>query len=348
MKRWQSILLGAGITVITLYYALHNVSWDTLGDVLAHGRYIYLVIAILLTFVALLVRAFRWRSLLNQRIKMVHSFHILTASYLFYNILPFRLGEVVRVYLPTRLDPPVSAFTTLSSILVERFLDVLSVVLLVILAIAIAPVAPEVVAGARITGLIAVVGIVMLMVFAVRRDWAHRFLALGMRIVPALKRFNLVDLLDRILDGITSLGSVRGVLAAVGWTALSWLTSLAISYVLMFIFFDQPKLNAAMLALAIGSLSLAVPAAPGNVGPFEAAIVFGLTASGFIQASNPQQQTQALAYAVISHLNGVGVALILGMYGLWQEDISLGALFRSARQMAFGSQQAPASSSVEG
>src|SRR5260221_4154722 len=169
MNRWQSILLGAGFTVITLYYALHNVSWDTLGDVLAHGRYIYLVIAILLTFVALLVRAFRWRSLLNQRIKMVHSFHILTASYLFYNILPFRLGEVVRVYLPTRLDPPVSAFTTLSSILVERFLDVLSVVLLVILAIAIAPVAPEVVAGARITGLIAVVGIVMVIAFCLGR-----------------------------------------------------------------------------------------------------------------------------------------------------------------------------------
>src|SRR5690242_10346177 len=100
MKRWQSILLGVLITVVTLYYTLHNVSWDTLGDVLVRGRYINFVIAILLTVLALSARAFRWRSLLNQRITAIHSFHILTASYLFYNILPFRLGEVVRIYMP--------------------------------------------------------------------------------------------------------------------------------------------------------------------------------------------------------------------------------------------------------
>src|ERR1051325_8627040 len=98
MKRWQSILLGVLITVVTLYYALHNVGWDSLGNVLAQGRYIYLIIAILLTFIALLIRAFRWRSMLNQRIELAHSFNILTTSYLFYNILPFRLGEVVRMY----------------------------------------------------------------------------------------------------------------------------------------------------------------------------------------------------------------------------------------------------------
>src|SRR5258708_39644758 len=130
MKRWQSILLGVLITVATLYYALHNVSWDTLGDVLGRGRYIYFFTAVLLTCVALLVRAYRWRSILNRRIKIVHSFNILTASYLFYNILPFRLGEVVRIYLPTRLDPPVPAFTTLSTILIARSLDVLAVVFL--------------------------------------------------------------------------------------------------------------------------------------------------------------------------------------------------------------------------
>src|SRR5947207_1942059 len=146
MKRWQSILLGVLITVVTLYYALHNVSWDTLGDVLARGRYIYLVIAILLAFIALLLRAFRWRSMLNQRIKLVHSFNILTASYLFYNILPFRLGEVVRIYLPTLIKPPVPTYTTLTSILIERFLDVLSVMLLVIIAITIASVETDVVA----------------------------------------------------------------------------------------------------------------------------------------------------------------------------------------------------------
>src|SRR5450432_337636 len=98
MKRWQSILLAALITIVTLYYAFRNVTWDTLGNVLAHGRYIYLLPCIVFSVLALVLRAFRWRALLNQRITLPHTFNILNASYLFYNILPFRLGEVVRVY----------------------------------------------------------------------------------------------------------------------------------------------------------------------------------------------------------------------------------------------------------
>jgi uncharacterized protein (TIRG00374 family) len=343
MKRWQSVLLGLLITIVTLYYAFHNVTWDTLGNVLAHGRYIYVLPALVFIFLGLLLRAFRWRSLLNQRLTLEHSFHILNASYLFYNILPFRLGEVVRMYMPTRLDPPISVFTNLSTVVVERFLDVLTVVIFAIVAIAMSPVAPPAVeAGARISGIIAVVGIVVLIIFAVRRDWAHQFLALTLRIVPLLKRFNLETFLDHLLDGIAPLGSLRGALAAVGWTAISWLASLMISYMMLLVFFDDAKLNALLLSISIASLAVAVPAAPGNIGPFEGAIVFGLTASGFV-SGDPQQQSQALAYAVSLHIVSMLVYLVLGLFGLAQERISLGEVFRSARQMASRSNNEPIS-----
>jgi uncharacterized protein (TIRG00374 family) len=348
MKRWPSILLGIFVSIVILYIILRPIKWDTLGDVLAHGRYIYVLPALLFCFLGLAFRAFRWRSLLNRRITLEHSFHILNASYLFYNLLPFRLGEIVRLYLPTRLNPPVSVFTNLSSVLVERFVDVLTVVICTILAIIMAPVRPEVEAGARISGLIAVVGIVVLVIFAVRRNWAHQFLALALRVFPMLKRFNPEALLDKVLDGISSLGSVRGASAAVGWTAISWLASLLISYTMLFVFFDQPKWNAVLLATSVASLAVAIPAAPGNVGPFEGAVIFGLTASGFVSAGDPQQQTQALAYAVMLHLVATVVYLVLGILGLSQEHISLGELFRSARQMTTRSTNEPVSATSEG
>ncbi len=116
MKRWQSILLGLIVSVATLAYALRGVRLDQLGDEFARGRYVYILPALVFILLGLTLRAFRWRALLNGRIDIIHSFHILNVSYLFNVLLPLRLGEVVRAFLATRLQPPVAMFTSLSSV----------------------------------------------------------------------------------------------------------------------------------------------------------------------------------------------------------------------------------------
>src|SRR5258708_38997647 len=108
MKRWQAILLGVLISAATLYYALHGVAWDHLGDVLAHGNYIFVVPAALLAELGLGLGGYRWRALLNNRIEIGHSINNLNARYLFSTILPLRLGELVRGYLEKGLQPPCS------------------------------------------------------------------------------------------------------------------------------------------------------------------------------------------------------------------------------------------------
>src|SRR5664279_2864825 len=114
MKRWQSILLGVVVTVGTLYYALHGIAWDQVGTVIAHGKYIFVVPTMILGLISMIFRAYRWRGLLKGRITISHSINIVNAGYLFNTILPLRLGEVVRGYLATRLQPPISIFTALS------------------------------------------------------------------------------------------------------------------------------------------------------------------------------------------------------------------------------------------
>ena len=294
MKRWQAILLGVLISAATLYYALHGVAWDQLGDVLAHGNYIFVVPAALLA----------------------------------------ALGLGLRGYLATRLQPPISIFTALSSVVVERLLDVLVVVVFIVLAILMAPVAPEIAATAKISGVLTVVGIVVLTAFAARRSLAHAVLDVILRVIPALERFNLHGLLDRLLDGIAPLGSLRGALTAFGWTSIAWFASVLSTYVLLYTFFDKPQINAALLLTAAASLAIAIPAMPGNIGPFEAAVIFGLTTSGLVLATNPQQQASALAYAVLLHIINIALYVVLGMLGLSQEHVSLGEVLRSARQLA--------------
>jgi hypothetical protein len=347
MKRWQSLLLGVVVSVATLAYALRGVELDKLGGELANGRYVYVVPALVLVFVGLALRAVRWRALLNGRIAVMHSFHILNVSYFFNGFLPLRLGEVARAFLATRLQPPIAVFTSLSSVVVERLIDVIAVVILIIFAITIAPVTREIEAAARVSGIIAVAGTLLLAFFAARPAVAHRLVALIVRLIPALERFRVRELADRVLDGIAPLGSVRGAAAAFGWTAIAWISSVAATFVLMYVFYDQPRWNAALLMTSIASLAIALPAVPGSVGPFEAAMVLGLTVGGMADAANPQQQARAVACAVLIHVISTGSYAFLGVIGLAQEHISLGEVMRSARQITARPKKETVPASVE-
>jgi glycosyltransferase 2 family protein len=328
------VLLGIVISVVTLAFALKDVRLDLLGDEFARGRYLYVLPAAVFVFLGMALRSLRWRALLNGRISLDHSFNILNVSYMFNTLLPLRLGEVARAFLATRLQPPIAIFTTLSSVVVERLTDVLAVVLFIVIAILIAPVTPEIETPARISGIVAVVGVVVLAVFAARRSLAHRLLDVVLRILPFLERFHVRSLADHALDGIAPLGSIRGAAAIFGWTAIAWIASVIQTYLLMFVFYERPTWNAALLMTSLASLAIALPAAPGSIGPFEAAMVAGLKVGGMVNAADPEAQTRAFACAALIHIVTVSGFTSLGLIGLAREHISLGEVARSARQLA--------------
>jgi uncharacterized protein (TIRG00374 family) len=341
MKRWQSLLLGLVITAATLAYVLNGIDFSRLGTELAQGRYLYLVPALALIVLGLVLRGVRWRVLLDDKIDLGHSFHIMNVGYFFNAWLPLRLGEVARSFLVTRLKPPLSIFTALSSIVVERVTDLLAVVVLIVLAMSMTPVSPEIKAAAQATGVLAVAGIIVLTLFASRRALAHRMLGLVLRVLPFLERLHLRQIADRVLDGLTPLASLRGIFRTLLWTALSWLASILAGFVLLYVYYDAPNLTSALLMIAVASIAIALPAVPGNVGPFEAAVVLGLQAGGLAGGGLPEER--AVAFAVLLHIVTVGSYAFLGFLGLAQERISFGEVVRSARQLASKKEAQPES-----
>jgi uncharacterized membrane protein YbhN (UPF0104 family) len=149
--------------------------------------------------------------------------------------------------------------------------------------------------------------------------------------LPFLERLGVRSLADKVLDGIAPLGSVRGVSYSLWWSLWAWTTSIVAGYVLLFAFYDQPNWAAALLMIAAAALAIALPAVPGSVGPFEAAIIVGLQLSGMIDPANGLPQERAFAFAVVLHLVNAACYVILGYLGLLQERVSLGEVFRAAR-----------------
>lgn len=343
MKRWQSIALGLAVSVFTLWLALRGNDLSKIGAELQSGNYLYVIPGILLMVLALIARIFRWRFLLANRISTMHSFHITNIAYLLNVLLPLRLGEIARAFLTTRLTPPLSIFTSFSSIVVERLLDLLAVLIIVVIAVMIAPVPQQIIAAAMATGVLAFVGLAVLAILAVRRDLAHRILDVVDRILPFVERLGLRHTMDRLLDGIEPLGSIRGMIGAVGWTVVSWFFSILAVYVLFFVFFDHATWLAALLVLAGAALAVALPAMPGNVGPFELAVMAGLAGAGFAQG----QSERAFAYALLIHVANVLVYIVMGMIGLQAEKITLGELTSAAQQATRRLRKSNVSNQVE-
>lgn len=63
--------------------------------------------------------------------------------------------------------------------------------------------------------------------------------------------------------------------------------------------------------IAAAALAIALPAVPGSVGPFEAAIIVGLQLSGMIDPANGLPQERAFAFAVVLHLVNAACYVIL-------------------------------------
>ena len=326
MKRWQSIGLGVAISVVALIYTLHGNDLTQIGVELSHGRYIFLIPYVALFWVAFYFRALRWRAILNYRIGVVHAFHITTIGNFLNSFLPLRLGEVARAFLVTRLDPPIALMTAASSLVVERLTDLLALLGILLWTISLNVTNPSIVSATYAMGFLAVGGMAVLIVLAARRSVASKILAWITGKLPMLERFNPRSFFEHLLDGLTPLTSISGFMEILLWTVLSWLSSAFVAFSMLLVFYDQPSWVAALVVIAAGSLAIAVPAMPGNVGPFEAAIVTSLMLVGLVGGSDTPER--AIAFAVAFHGSLVLVYAILGIFGLGQEKITVGELRR--------------------
>jgi hypothetical protein len=331
MKRLLTVLLSLAISGGAMYYLLRG-DINTLQNEVQGGRYEYLIPALGIYIFSFITRAYRWQALLNKRVTLWHSFHIMMIGYLL-SLLPLRLGEFARAYLTTRLDPPVKFFTSLSSIVIERVTDLLAVMILLGLSLLVLPVPSEVSAAGATLGIITIILSAVMLYFAHRREAAHAILERILGWLPFLKRFNFIGWLDHALDGLAPLTSKQLMGEVVFWTAASWILSIMTSYIIMLVFFESPSVAGLTLMLVLLALAVAIPSVPGNMGTFEAAAVAGLYFAGVIASTQAPDNAPAIAFAVLLHLLNLGSYFLGGVVGLYAEQISVGQVRRGVNQM---------------
>ena len=307
-------LVGAAISVAALWFVLRGTDLAKTGDVLSHADLRWAGLAVVLLSFDLGFRALRWQRLLRPiaAVRYPPMLGYLLIGYLANNILPARLGELVRShYIGDREG--ISRASALGTVVVERVVDLVAVVGIASVALLILSVrgvvANAVFVGAGVAGLFLVV------------------LALGIvahRLPGADRARDLIDRYPRVGDiarslqgGLAVAGRPRTLAEAMLVSAASWSMSILACAAIGQALGLQLSMGQAALISSGVALASAVPAGPSNLGTFELAAQELGKAVGIDAAS-------ALALGILLHVSilvvtSVGGAIAFARLG-WRSE----------------------------
>jgi uncharacterized protein (TIRG00374 family) len=295
-----------------------HAAWTALTQ--AHPGWIAL--SVLVTVQTYVLRAIRWQALLRPigRASLRASFRTTVIGFAANSLLPARAGEVLRPYLLARQEG-LNAASTFATVIVERLLDLCTVLLLFALALigsgidvgADVRLAGEVAAGASIVGLIT------LFVLAGNPEQLGRLATrLATRLPPRFGRI-IIGFVQTFAEGLKVMRSPPQFALAILWSAPLWL-SIALGILLTSWAFDL-KVSFIGSFIVVGYLAVGVAApTPGAAGGFH--FMYQLALTQFFAAS----ASVAGAAAITLHLVSLIPVTLLGLLFMWQDGLTLNRL----------------------
>ncbi len=322
MRKWLFVIGSVAVSGLLLWLALRDLPLAEVWATIQQSNLLWVLVSFLTVGGALFTRGVRWRIMLGGRISVMTGFFIFSITMLV-NQLPLRAGEVARIVLAARFGVPV--MTSAASVLVERLLDVVIVVVLIAIGLTRIPNVPEAVARtAIIFGAASVAAFAVLIAFAARPALGHRLAAWLEARLPFLARFHLSRQVDAVLAGLKPLTHLRTFVLTIIWTIIAWGFSLA-TFMALVQAVGISGVNAlifAMLGVGMAALGVALPLTLASIGPFQVAA----QVAGEMLGAPP---VEAAALGLLFH----GITLLaygtFGAGGVLGLGVSVGELTRA-------------------
>jgi len=308
---WIGLAISVGAGVL----AFRGLRWGEVRDAMVEANYGLLALAVVIMLVSLYFRAERWRVLfLPQRgLRLTNLLGAMSAGYALNNLLPLRVGEFARAYLIGEAEEDVRAPHALSTIVVERTLDTLTVVAMLLVTLPFID-APGWARGpALFFGLGVLVLAVALALVSTARERAVAIVVRLERLLPERWRGRAESWTEAALEGFAVLRTPSVLARAAGWSAVSWLTSAVMIYVTLRAFGLDLPFSAALFVTAAVSLGMVVPSSPGYIGVFHAIAIESLV-NVFDVERDP-----AASFALVQHAIQYLVPIVIGVAYLWHE-----------------------------
>lgn len=296
MRRAAQLLLGLALAGFCAWLVLRDLDLAALVGALSVPDLRWLALAPALLAAGYACRVARWRAMLatvRPGLGLGRCAVPLLGSIAANNLLPLRMGDVLRCVGFSRwlgLD----AGTVTATVLVERLLDLLTVLIAFGLALMLlAPGVPLVGIGAGVLALIGLAALMLLVAPGVLRPLL-RIVVTGLHRIGPETGAAFARFAEPLLAMLTTLAQGRRMASLILWSAAAWGFEGAVYWSVARALPAIASPVAAWLAMPTGTLATLLPSTPGHIGTFDYFVIQAAESLGNIPSA-------AVAFAVLVH-----------------------------------------------
>jgi len=253
-KKILGQVVGIAVGVAALYFSVKNVNSAELKASFDALRWIYIVPIIVLNFGVVALKALRWRYMLRpvKDIEFFTIFKAITIGFMANNILPARLGEVLRIHILGK-DADISRVSTTASLVSDKILEAISLLFLAALLVIFSGVPHWLHYALTVTLLITVIAYTLAAIYS-GRDINNKFMVKFQCGIKGLRHWKMFSM---------------GLFVSF----ISWFLQLVMIYLTQEAYGVQLPFWGTFLVIIAVNMAIAVPGTPAHVGTFEFACI---------------------------------------------------------------------------
>jgi hypothetical protein len=294
VNKYIKLTIGGAISAIGIYFAFKGENFGELIHQIKEVNITAFTIGCFILLSSCIVRAYRWKLIMDpvEKIPLHDVFAATMVGYFGNGILAFRLGELLRAYSVTA-GRKMSTTQAFGTVILERILDLLMVIVLFIIVI---PWFPFDHSGIRFAFYI-FSGLTFVLIVGV-------FLSSKYNLMERIGKMDLFQkgigqkiffICDKVFDGVTLIKKTNHFSIIMASSVFLWSFYFVATYYLLNACGIPQDLVSTGIILVLGSIAIGIPALPGSAGTYDAGIKFSLIVVFGIASD------QALTYAIVSH-----------------------------------------------
>ncbi len=318
LKKHLKIVISFLIVALLFYFLFRKLDFELFEKYLTEGNKLLILLGFLVYLSSFAVRAMRWKVLLKHigSFKIRELAPVIVAGYAVNNVLPVRIGEIVRAAIAGKLFK-ISIPATFASVFVERIFDGLTIALILSVTIFFYPFQENMKTLAWGASLF----FALLFLFALVSAFSSKpleFVRFLRGKSPDFSGF-FFDFAEKFLKGAASLDSWKKIVATFSLSLCVWAFELAVYLLISAAFGVKIPFVGCLVMLCAANLGMLAAPTPAGLGIFQGAIVFALE-------SFDVPYEQRMAVALILHATQIVPTTIIGFIWIWVKNLKIGKI----------------------
>lgn len=321
IKHITNFFIGILISILLLWLTFRKAEINNIIVELRHVEYLWILASVLTLFLSHWLRVLRWRFLLApiHFFSTANLFTSLVIGYAANTLLPAHMGEFLRAFFLGK-QHNFSMSTIFGTIVTERIIDLLSLVILLMLALMIHPFPQWVIAS----GFLILIGSAGLFTFLFLLRKHHKttinFLNRFLKIFPPKFVIFFLSTTDQFICGFAPLKQRSNYLIVVVLSIAIWCCYGLVYFSSLKAFgliaqYDLPW-YAALVVLVLTTVSIVIPSSPGYLGTYHylcqlSLVMFGVSSDA------------STSYAIVTHAINVVPVTVAGLFLANVEGITI-------------------------